>query len=131
MRLFLPPAGAPLRCRSACLTVEEGVFMSTARWVNVILGGWLLLSAFWWQDNPIQSFNMGLLGLIIVGLALLARAVVFEIVTALVTLWLFCSPFVLPDPGPWTVWNDCLLGFFAFGTPLSPSRSRFQLPADW
>ncbi len=98
--------------------------MSTARWVNAILGGWLLFSAFLWHDSPAQAFNMGLLGLIIAGLALMARPVIFKTASALVTLWLFCSPFVLPGPGPWSVWNDCLFGFLAFGTPLCPSRYR-------
>jgi len=103
--------------------------MSTARGANVILGGWLLLSAFLWHDSPVQSFNMGMLGLIIAGLALLAGPVAFKLATALATLWLFCSPFVLPSAGPWTVWNDCLAGFFAFGIPLSPSRFRARAPA--
>ena len=68
------------------------------------------------------------LGLIIMALALLARPGSFKAVTALASLWLFCSPFILPDPGPWSVCNDCLLGFFAVGVPLSPSRYRYRVP---
>ncbi len=98
--------------------------MGAARWANAVLGSWLFLSAFLWHDSPAQSFNMGVLGLIIAGLALLAGPVAFKLATALATLWLFCSPLVLPGAGPWTVWNDCLLGVVAFGMPLSPSRLR-------
>lgn len=104
--------------------------MSKARWVNLVLGGWLFLSAFIGKDGPYQSINMGMLGLVIAGLARLGGPSAFRLGTAVVAMWLFWSPFVLPAPGPWTVWNDCLLGMIAFGTPLCPSRFRLRLPLD-
>lgn len=130
LRRTVPLAGAPLRNPVTRTTVRGGGRMSKARWVNLVLGGWLFLSALLWQDSPSQSINMGMFGLVIAGLARLGGPLAFRLGTAAVAMWLFWSPFVLPAAGPWSVCNDCLLGMIAFGTPLCPSRFRLRLPLD-
>ncbi len=97
--------------------------MSTARWANVILGAWLFISAFVWHHSAAQFRNTWILGIIIVGLALLAGVYAgFRIGTALAALWLFFSTLFLPRAEMGTVWHNCILAIVVFALALTPGR---------
>ncbi len=67
------------------------------RRVNVVLGIWLFVSAFLWPHTVVQRTNTWVLGLLYVGIALIAmRVPSVRYLNTVLALWLFISAFALP-----------------------------------
>jgi uncharacterized membrane protein len=102
------------------------------RVANIILGVWLVVSAFLWPHSPSQSTNTWVLGVLCASFALIALAVpkVRYLNTAL-AVWLFISAWVLPRVSAATVWNNVLVAIAIFLFSLAPSEQyeRGRRPA--
>ncbi len=102
--------------------------MSTPRWLNVALGAWLFISAFVWRHGAAQFQNSWIMGIIMVGLALLAGGYPWaRFLNAGAAVYLFFSTLLLPRVNAGTVWHNCILAVLVFIISLAPARvSRFQ-----
>lgn len=105
-----------------------------ARYINVVLGIWLFISAFVWTHSSAQFTNTWLMGVIAVVCALLALGVRgFRYVNTAVGLWLIISTFSLPHVRPGTAWNNVLVGIAIAIVSLIGSgggvRARQHVPA--
>jgi hypothetical protein len=78
----------------------------------MVLGVWLVLSAFLWAHSRAQFTNAWICGLLVVGLALLAIGPVpsARYGNAVVGGWLILSVFLLPRVSIGTMWNHLLVG---------------------
>jgi hypothetical protein len=83
-----------------------------ARAANMVLGAWLVLSAFLWAHSSAQFTNAWICGVLVVGLALLASGPLpsARYGNAVVGGWLILSAFVLPRVNVGTLWNHVLVG---------------------
>jgi hypothetical protein len=94
------------------------------RILNVILGGWLLVSAFAWPHAQAQRTNTWVVGLISVLFALAAmtlpRARYFN--TALAVWLVISTAAVLPFRTPGTTLNNTLVAIAIFVLSLVPSH---------
>lgn len=95
---------------------------STARIVNIILGVWLVISAFAWPHSPSQMTNtwvMGALAVVFALIAMFASPQARHLNTA-VAVWLFISAFALPSISRGTVWNNVVVSIVMFACSLVP-----------
>lgn len=111
-----------------------------ARYVNIVLGVWLVISAFIWPHAMAQQTNAWVVGILAVAFALLAagREQLRYLNTAL-AMWLFASIWVLPSIRDATLWNSGIVaaGLFVFslipnlrtGTA-RPAAPRMGRPAE-
>jgi hypothetical protein len=82
-----------------------------ARYLNLLLGIWLFISAFLWKHSPAQFTNTWLMGVITVIVALVATSMpAARYVNTAVGIWLIISGFALPHYRAGTVWNNVLVG---------------------
>ena len=97
--------------------------MSQARYLNVILGIWLFISAFIWRHTPEQFNNSLVVGALCVLISLVALAVPqVRYLNTLLAIWLFISAFALPRVSSGTVWNDVLVAIAIFVVSLLPTE---------
>lgn len=84
--------------------------LNAARWVNVLVGIWLVVTAFLWEHTEAQFTNAWVVGLLSVGFALIAMSVTWvRYLEALLALWLFVSSWTLDTGAPATLWNNVLV----------------------
>jgi hypothetical protein len=86
--------------------------MVMARVLNLMLAGWLLLSAFLWSHSGAQFWNALLGGILVALFAWLAtgKAPNARFANTLVGAWLMLSTFYLPSLRQATVWNHMMVG---------------------
>lgn len=86
-----------------------------ARAANLILAGWLFLSAFAWDHAPAERVNTAYVGLFVFASALAAvtRPRARNLTTAL-ALWLLVSLPLLPNLHPATAWNNASVALAVF-----------------
>jgi hypothetical protein len=102
-----------------------------ARWVNVVLGAWLFISAviwwppgaafIWWPPGSSAAPNSWLVGLVIVAVSLIAMYVswVRWLNTAL-AVWLFVSTLAFTDMSSGAAWNNEIIALLVFLMSLLP-----------
>jgi hypothetical protein len=87
---------------------------------NLILGAWLIVSAFAWPHSYAAQSNTWVCGLAIAGFALWA---VFDRdlrwVTTTLGVWLFISAFVLPSGNSMTLWNNIIVSLLVIAFSLT------------
>lgn len=91
--------------------------MSTrgARYLNILLGVWLFISAFVWGHSAWQFNNTWILGVITVVVGFIALgAPGVRFVNTLVGIWLVISGFGAPAVNVATRWNNGLVGIAIF-----------------
>jgi hypothetical protein len=82
-----------------------------ARYLNVALGIWLVISAFAWWHSPAHFTNTWLMGVITIVTALIAIGVPgFRFVNTAVGLWLMVSVGELPGVSSATSVNNAVVG---------------------
>jgi hypothetical protein len=98
---------------------------AAARLVNVVLGVWLVISAFAWPHSYAQRTNTWILGVLCIVFELTAfyDPVVRYLNTVLAT-WLFISCWALPSLSLGTMWNNALVAIAIFFVSLMPMRTR-------
>ncbi len=83
----------------------------TARWVNVVVGVWLFVSAFLWSHTSAQYANTWIMGVATVVVALSAvGATGLRFLNTAAGVWLMISAFVLPTMSAATRWNNFIVG---------------------
>lgn len=96
-----------------------------ARLTNVVLGIWLLISAFSWAHSPASRTNTSILGAIIALLSLSAlRAPSARFGSAVAAVYLFVSTLALTQYSRGTVWNNVVIAIAVFVFSLVPSRGE-------
>lgn len=94
--------------------------------VNVLLGLWLLVSAFAWPHGTFQMTNTWVCGALCLLFALLSFALpAARYLNAALAVWLFVSAFALPTSGRATLWSNALVAVALFTFSLAP-----PLPED-
>jgi len=97
-----------------------------ARYLNILLGVWLFISAFVWRHSAWQFNNTWILGVItvVVGFIALGSAPA-RFVNTLVGIWLVISGFGGPALNVATRWNNGLVGIAIFiVSPVGYGRSE-------
>jgi hypothetical protein len=82
-----------------------------ARVVNILLGSWLLVSAFLWPHVPPQFRNSWSVGALCIVVATLARSVpTLRYGNTILGLWLTVTTLLGPAASALTTWNNVLVG---------------------
>src|SRR5262245_35529310 len=100
-----------------------------ARYLNILLGAWLFLSAFLWRHSDPQFTNTWLMGVLCVAFALTALAVpAARYLNTALAIWLFISAFALPRINNGTVWNNALSAIAIFLVSLTGRGPEMVTP---
>ena len=96
-----------------------------ARYLNIILGLWLVVSAFAWPHAPGQFTNAWMMGVIAAGSAAIALSVPgFRLVNTFVGIWLVISVYALPRFSGATALNNVVVGLLiAIASLAGPGRT--------
>jgi hypothetical protein len=95
-----------------------------ARWFNVALGVWLIVSAFLWPHAPEQFTNAWAVGVLVIALALIAATgqAWARYVNVAAAIWLFLATFLLPRVSAGTAWNHVLVAIAVICFALIPNQ---------
>lgn len=92
------------------------------RGMNVVLGGWLAISAFCWPHSHQQFTNAWCLGLLISAVSIVSFWVPSaRYANTVLAVWLFSSSWVLQRLTEWTLWNHVVVAIAVFIASLIPS----------
>ena len=95
---------------------------TTARIVNIILGIWLVVSAFLWPHSYAQMNNAWIVGVLCVAFSLVAmRVPEARYLNTLLAVWLFISVWALPVRTATTQWNNAIVAIAVFLVSLAPA----------
>jgi hypothetical protein len=87
---------------------------------NVVLGGWLFVSAFLWAHSPAERANTWIVGALCVAFALAAVALPWaRYLNSLLAIWLFVSTWAMPAERLGTLWNNALVAIAIFFVSLA------------
>jgi len=104
------------------------------RWINLLIGIWLIISAFAWQHGAGARASTWILG------ALIALASIWALfmpgarfLSTVFAIWLFFATLVVYHASSATVWNNLLAAVVVFVLSLIPgppagARTRGQRP---
>jgi hypothetical protein len=100
-------SASPLRSASAS---------NYGRYVNIVLGVWLFISAFAWRHSAEQMTNTWIVGVLSVVFALVALYVNSQAryLNTLLSIWLFISALALPSISSATIWNNVIVAIVMF-----------------
>jgi hypothetical protein len=94
---------------------------ASARFVNIVLGIWLFISAFIWPHTYAQMTNTWILGVLCVAFALIAmRVPEARYLNTILAVWLFISVWALPSVSVGTQWNNAIVAILIFFVSLAP-----------
>lgn len=83
----------------------------SSRYVNIIVGLWLFISAFVWRHSAAQFTNTWVMGIIVAAIAAIALAwPAIRYLNTLAGAWLIISAFALPAIASGTRWNSFIAG---------------------
>jgi hypothetical protein len=105
------------------------------RYLNIIVGIWLFISAFVWRHSTAQFTNTWIMGIVVVAIAAVAFGwTAFRYVNTLAGAWLIISAFALPTFSAATRWNNFIVGVVVVllslaGVPVASVRTRHPRPA--
>lgn|SRR5512135_336924 len=95
--------------------------MNAARWVNVVAGSWLFVSAWLMPAPQVQRVVQALLGMLIFLVAIVAMADSrFRWLNTLLALSMVVSPFVLSAAATAAAENRVVAGLVVLGASLWP-----------
>ena len=104
--------------------------VKVARWVNLVLGVWLFISAFIWPHTSAQLTNTWILGVLCVIFALIAMSTpTARWLNTILSIWLFISVWALPHQNLGTMWNNALVAIVVFAASLVPGAGERPLTA--
>jgi len=99
--------------------------MSTSRWVNVVAGAWLFLSAWLFPAPRWEDANQGLIGITIFLAAFVAMAYPrFRLVSLALGLWAVASPFALALSAGFASINLLASGLVVVAASLWPTHRQ-------
>ncbi len=105
--------------RNAARHLDEAAW---PRWINLLIGIWLFISAFVWPHTMGAQTNTWILGVLIVVAAFVAMfAPQARFINTVLAIWLFVATLVIGDRTPATMWNNCIVAIVVFALSLVPS----------
>ena len=100
-----------------------------ARIVSLMLGVWLVVSAFAWPHARVQMTNTWVVGAMSAIFALVAMALPWlHYANTLLAIWLFVSTWALPGFHAQTLWNNVLVSVAMFVVSLVPWDRQAAAP---
>ncbi len=101
-----------------------------ARYLNIALGIWLVVSAYLWRHSSAQLANVWISGLIVARCAAVAITEPgVRFFNSAVGIWLILSSVVLPRVSTATAWNNVLIGaVITLASLVGPRRSITSKP---
>lgn len=88
--------------------------------LNVVLGIWLIISAFMWPHAPAEALNTWIVGIVITAVALIGFAVpAIRLANSVAAIWLFIGTLALPHVYRGTAWNNCIVAILVFVASLA------------
>ena len=101
---------------------------SSVRGLNIVLGVWLVISAFLWPHSSAQMNNAWICGVLAVIFAAVAlRAPQIRFLNTILSVWLFISAFALPTVSVGTSWNSALVAIAMFIVSVIPGTDLTRL----
>lgn len=83
----------------------------SSRYLNIIVGVWLFISAFAWRHSAAQLTNTWVMGIIVAAIATLALTwPTIRYLNTVAGAWLIISSFALPTITAGTRWNNFIVG---------------------
>lgn len=108
------------------MSTQDGLWARTG---NLLIAGWLFLSAFLWDHAAAERVNAAYVGALAFAAALVAVPIPrARHVTSVLALWLFISVILLPSSHEATGWNNALVAIAMFGLSLVAPRSARRPP---
>lgn len=102
---------------------------NAARWVNLVLGSWLFVSAFLWPHARHAQTDTWFVGLLMATFAATAMAVPgARRLNALLAVWLFGSTLLLARGDMLTLLHNCFVAIAVFAFSLVPPLSAGVIP---
>lgn len=104
------------------------------RWVNLLIGIWLIISAFAWYHTAGAQTNTWIVGALIAIASIWAMfAPSARFLNTIFAIWLFFATLVIHHGSTATVWNNLIAAVVVFVLSLIPSpptraRTRGQRP---
>ncbi len=97
----------------------------SARYLNIALGIWLVVSSYLWPHSSAQFANLWIAGLLVARFAAVAiTAPRVRFFNSAVGIWLILSPFLLSRLSTATTWNNVLVGVvITLASLVGPARS--------
>ena len=96
----------------------------SSRYLNIIVGVWLFISAFVWRHSAAQFTNTWIMGIIVAVVAALALTwPTIRYLNTLAGAWLIISAFALPTITAGTRWNNFIVGIVAVVLSLAGAPS--------
>lgn len=93
-----------------------------ARYVNIVAGVWLFISAFLWRHTGSAMTNSWIVGVLTVAFAITAlRSPQVRFVNTVLALWLFFSTLAIYHLTAGTLWNNIIVAIVMFVASLVPS----------
>ena len=97
-----------------------------ARWLNLLLGAWLIASTFAWRHDGPEGFDTLMIGIVVASCAPLALwAPWFRFASTLAGVWLLVMALHLTHVVPATLLHDAILSAAVIAVSLVPSPPRF------
>lgn len=95
------------------------------RWIDLLLGSWLFVSAFIWEHTAAHFNNSWIVGLAVAIVAAVAmRRESLRYINAGLAVWLLLSSWVLPLAADATFWNNLVVSVLMFIVALTPRVER-------
>jgi hypothetical protein len=92
-----------------------------ARVLNVVVGAWVVLSAFIWHHTVPSRSNTWICGVLVMIFSLVAlRAPRARFLTTAVAVWFFITSFTVPTVSAATVWSNWISAVVIFFISLVP-----------
>lgn len=95
-----------------------------ARYLNIIAGAWLFISAFIWQHSDSSRTNTWIVGALTVIFAVIAlRTPAARFANTALSVWLFFSTLAFFHLTGATLWNNLIVAAIIFIASLVPSSA--------
>ena len=96
------------------------------RWINIIAGVWLFISAFIWPHTEAAQTNTWIVAVLIMIAAIWALfAPSVRFINTILAIYLFISTFGIFHNNPGTVWNNVIVSIVVFIVSLIPSETSY------
>jgi hypothetical protein len=94
------------------------------RWVSLVIGVWIFISAFVWPHTLGERTDTWILGVLIFLASIGAMAMPpVRFLNTLFAIWLFFSTLIIHHQQPGTLWSNCIAAIIVFIMSLIPSHA--------
>ncbi len=102
-----------------------------ARFINMVVGAWVFLSAFLLAQSDATRTNAWVCGALVVLFAIIAlRSPTARFVNTAIAVWLFITSFSFPHVSEATVWNNWICAVVIFFVSLVPGGAVRRTPGQ-